>query len=373
MEKELHRLQADQLHLNDALPWDVLDLSGTLLLSKGNVVRSEAQLNELLARGMFVDAAEYQASRQSSAPREKVYDPIYLMESVQAHLAWLLEALPRDGSFAGDVRNQAQQVAVLAKKSPDLALASIQLMEHRNYPIAHSFHVAVLVELLAARAGWPQAERERLCCAALTMNVGMLQLQLSLRNQRESPNAAQREQIRNHPAESARILMQCGVEDREWLRAVLEHHETLDGTGYPRKVKNPSELAQLIRVCDVFSAKISPRAYRKPVLASEATRILFAQQGQDPSSPWPGMLIKELGIYPPGTIVKLVNGEVAVVYKRGATAKAPLVKTLINAKGLATIDPFQRNCAEADFAIAAVMRPDKSLVGLDFKQIWCKP
>ncbi|MFT3735097.1 MAG: HD domain-containing phosphohydrolase [Rhodocyclaceae bacterium] len=367
---ELHKLQPDQLKLGEALPWDVLEAGGTLLLRKGYVLQSEVQREELLERGMYVDAAEYRA--HESKTRVAVYDPMYLMEAVQARLAWLLEARPRDGSFVGEVRNLVEQVNQLAQRSPDLAIAAMQVLEHRNYPIAHSMHTAVLACLLARRAGWDDDKRETMLCAALTMNIAMIDLQLTLRNQKENPTAEQRARINDHPAESAKALMACRVDDNEWLRAVLEHHELPDGTGYPRHVKNPSELALLINACDIFAAKLSPRAYRKPVVGSEATKILFTKLGQNPANPWPGMLVKEVGIYPPGTLVKLVNGEIGVVYMRGPTAKSPLVMGLINSKGMPFLEPVQRKTDEPGCGVAAVMPLDKALVGLNFEQIWCR-
>ncbi len=309
---DLHRLQSEQLKLDSVLPWDVLDSSGTLLLRKGYVIKTDAQLNELLQRGMYVDAAEFRAQQDQAPQRVAAYDPMYLMESVQARLAWLLEARPRDGSFCDEVMTLVRQVNTLVERNPDLALASMQLQEHRNYPIAHSFHVAVLAEMLGRRANWDTPKRETLGCAALTMNVAMINLQLTLRNQREPLSAEQRVLVDEHPAEGARILMQCGVTDNEWLRAVLEHHETTDGTGYPRHVKNPGKGALLLAACDIFAAKLSPRAYRKPINGSEATRITFVKLGQDASNPFPAMLVKEVGIHPPGTLVKLVSGEIGV-------------------------------------------------------------
>jgi HD-GYP domain-containing protein (c-di-GMP phosphodiesterase class II) len=367
----LHRLQPDQLKLEDALPWDVLDASGMLLLSKGHVVRSEAQLEELLTRGMYVDAAEYRALERVTRTREVGYDPLRLMEAIQARLAWLLEAQPRDGSFTGEIRALAAQARSLAERSPDLAIAAIQLLEQRNYPIAHSLHVAVLADLVACRAGWDAARREMLGCAALTMNVAMVDLQLNLRNQRDALSKAQRAAIDDHPAAAARILMQCGVMDNEWLRAVLEHHETPDGTGYPRRIRNPGEAGLCLRACDIFSAKISPRAYRKAGNATEATRIMFAKLGQNSADPFPAMLVKELGIYPPGTLVKLASDEIGVVFKRGATVRTPLVMALLNAKARPLPEPAQRDTADAAYAIVAVVSLDKSLVAIDFEEIWC--
>lgn len=365
--RELHKLKAGQIQVAAPLRWDVYDKLGNLLLRKGHVVLDDDQAEDLIERGMYVDAAEYRAAEEGRPPP---YDPFYVMESVQAHLAFLLESRPNDGSMEADVAEQVKGVMLLAERSPDMVLAAMQLKEQRNYPVAHSFFVAVLADLVARRAGWDEATRRSLGCAALTMNISILDLQLTLRNQREVPNAKQRQLIDEHPMESARLLIQCGVKDDEWLRAVLEHHERPDGLGYPRKVKHPSEPALLISLCDVFTAKLSPRAYRRPLVASEATRSIYLSQQQAGSNPFATLLVKEVGIYPPGTIVKLANGEIGTVFKRGANAKAPIVMSLINAKGLPCADPIRRQSEEPAFQIVSVIPPDRALVGLNFERLW---
>ncbi|MDB5815887.1 MAG: hypothetical protein JWN23_3004 [Rhodocyclales bacterium] len=74
-------------------------------------------------------------------------------------------------------------------------------------------------------------------------------------------------------------------------------------------------------------------------------------------------------MYPPGTLVKLANGEVGVVSKRGAQANTPTVSTLINAKGLQQMDPVRRDTASApQFAVVTVLPP--TMLKVNFEQIW---
>lgn len=366
---EMHRLQADQLHVDQPLPWNVFDSTGQLLLSKGFVIQRDQQISNLLERGMFVDAVEFRAYQPGQVAQR--YDPLSLWENVQARLAYVLESLPHDGSMEEEIGNLARQIFMLTDRSPDLALAAIMLMDYRNYPVAHSVHSAIVADLVARRAGWPENERLSLVCAALTMNVSMLRLQMMLCIQREPVTAEQRRQINEHPAESARMLIGCGVEDDEWLRAVLEHHELLNGMGYPRKVRNPSAVAMLVRTADVFCAKVSPRSHRKPIMASEATRAVFTKLSEDGNNPFPALLVKEIGIYPPGSIVRLANGETGVVKKRGPNAKTPFVAALVNAHGLPLLKPVQRQTAsDPIYAIVGVLSRDKALIGLNFEQIW---
>lgn len=366
---EMHRLAPNQLQLDQPLPWNVYDSGGHLLLRKGFVIDRDDQIATLIERGMFVDAAEFRVHESSDVPAR--YDALSLWESVQAHLAYVSEAMPRDGTLQDEIARLARQVMLLAERSPDLALAAIMLLDQRNYPIAHCLHTALVADLVARAARWEKAERISLACAALTMNISMLELQLRLCNQREELSVEQRKLITDHPAASARQLIMCGVNDDEWLRAVLEHHETPDGLGYPRKVNTPSEAAMLIHTADVFAAKVSPRTHRKPMIASEATKSVFMKLAHGGKNPFPSMLVKEIGIYPPGAIVRLVNGETGVVYKRGTTAKSPLVAVLTNATGMPMLKPVLRNTAnDPATAVGMALSRDKIMIGVNFEQIW---
>lgn len=371
---EWHRLRPNQLQVNEPLPWDVFDRAGQLLLRKGYVIQRDTQIDSLLERGMFVDADTYRAYMEHESQKaRRVYDPLSVWKGVQAHLGTLFAELPKDGSFSEQVRELARQVIELCAKRPDLALAAVMLLEYRRYPLAHSLHVAVLAELIARRGDFDESARMSLCCAALTQNVGMYELQQMLTHQKTPLSPEQRQAIHQHPLIGGRTLAACGVEDKDWLRAVVEHHEDMEGGGYPRKTPTPSVLAVLIHTCDVYAAQVSPRAYRKPMLASDAARKLYLELGQGKENPFPALLVKEVGIYPPGTVVRLANGEVGVVCTRSEQANRPVVATLISAKGLRHMDPVRRDTASApEFQIVSVMPRDNAMMGLNFEQIWCR-
>lgn len=371
---ELHRLRPNQLHVNEPLPWNVVDRSGQLLLRKGYVIQRDTQIDQLLERGMFVDAEEYRAHLEfeNSAAR-RAYDPLSVWKGVQGHLGFLFSEPPKDGSFTEQLQGVARQVMDLCNRRGDFALAAIMLLEYRRYPLAHSLHVAVLCELIARRGEFDEATRLRLCCAALTQNIGMVELQQLLSNQKTALSSEQRAAIHEHPMAGARLLQSYGVEDREWLRAVLEHHEVVDGSGYPRKTPQPSVLAQLVHTGDVFAAHLSPRAYRKPLAAPEAAKKLYIERGQSSDNPFPGLLIKEVGMYPPGTFVKLANGEIGVVWTRNPeSASQPVVGVLISAKGLRHMEPVRRDtAADPAYKIVAVLPRDNAMLNVNFEAMWC--
>lgn len=372
---ELHRLRPNQLRVTEPLPWNVVDRSGQLLLRKGYVIQRDTQIDQLIERGMFVDAEDFRAQLEyESHAARQAYDPLAVWKRVQSHLGALFAEPPQDGSFPGQVEDLARQVIDLCNRRPDFALAAIMLLDYRRYPLAHSLHVAVLCELIARRGEFDEATRLSLSCAALTQNVGMIELQQLLSHHRGGLSDEQRAAVHQHPMAGARLLQSYGVTDREWLRAVLEHHETPQGSGYPRKTPQPSMQAMLIGTCDVFAAHLSPRAYRKPLAAPDAAKKLYVERGQGSDNPFPGLLVKAVGMYPPGTFVRLANGEIGVVWGRNPEAmNQPQVAVLISAKGLRHMDPVRRDTgADPAFKVVAVLPPDNPMFTVNFEQLWCR-
>lgn len=365
--RAFHKLTPEQIVLGKALPWDVFDSGGQLLLRKGNVVSDPAQASELAERGVYVDEVEYLASLEG---REPPYDPFHIVASVSANLAYLLSHLPRDGSLQHEVEREAERLSWVAEHSPDATLAMIQLGEPDPYPARHAVLAAILADMLAQSLGWDDDRRISTLCAAMTMNAGMHALQHQLSRQRDSLNPEQQQVVDQHPAESARLLIGCGVQDDEWLRAVLEHHERPDGCGYPRKTRDMSEIARLIHVCDVFTAMLSPRVYRPQLSGNEAVRQILSVYTEASGNPFGPLLTRLVSMYPPGTLVKLANGELAVVFKRGAHPFKPSVASLIDPKGMRNTKVPIRQTSEAEFAIAAVVAPGKAMIRIPLTQLW---
>ena len=343
-----HRLQVGR-----PLPFNVRDSDKTLLLARGQVIASVTQLEALKERGVWFDATPAGAGRgqpQHAAPEELPALWSHCMDGVG-------QALRRSGEaqFRTALDQAAEPVLALIDRDPDLAIFQVvrqQTGSLGEYGVKHSVHAAIACRLVGQRLGWDTATLDSLFKAALTMNLSMLELQGWLATQVSPLTALQREAIRTHPTRSVDMLEASGVNDRAWLDAVAHHHETADGRGYPGRLRDTGELAQLLRRADIYTAKLSARSTRTAMAANRAGREIFMQ---DPTHPMNNAIVKEFGVYPPGCFVRLVCGETGVVLKRGPSANTPIVASLTDRRGDPLIEPVRRDTAERDHLIVDVV------------------
>ncbi len=342
-----------RMRLGAPLPFNVRDADKTLLLARGQIVASAEQLEALFERGALVDLAELQTAREEilKAPREVLPE---LWSRCLGQVSHVL-TLPQPQGFSAALEAASQPVQTLIERDPDLAV--FQVVRQGNsadaaYGAQRSLQTAITASLVAQRLGWEPAQGERLFKVALTMNISMLELQGQLARQKQPPSEGQREALQSHPVRSVRMLEQAGVQDDEWLHAVLRHHEQEDGSGYPMGCTDVGDLASLARRADVYTSKLAARSTREAMAADIAGRQMFMQ---DPAHPMTAALVKEFGIYPPGSYVRLASGELAVVVARGASITTPLVACLTNERGMPLPAPQRMETKTRAHAVAGIV------------------
>jgi hypothetical protein len=344
-----------RVRLGEPLPFNVRDQDRTLLLARGHLVRSQGQLDALMNRGALVDLTELQTPREraSQAPREQL--PQIWGETVHRLGQTLIDS--RAETFAAALEESVGPALTLVERDPDLAI--FQVLSQGNgpdvaYGVRRSMHCAITACLVAQRLAWQAGEVERAFKVALTMNLSMLGLQGELARQMTPPTPEQRQQLQTHPMRSVQTLQRAGVADKDWLQAVLQHHEVEDGSGYPSGRSDVCELASLARRADIYTSKLSARNTRDALAADVAGRAIFMQ---DPSHPMTQALVKEFGIYPPGCLVRLGSGEAAIVVQRGPTVTTPVVACFTDAGDTPLKQPYRVATSEPGRGVVALLHP----------------
>ena len=194
--------------------------------------------------------------------------------------------------------------------------------------------------------------------AVLTCNITFYEFQVLLNRMDGKLTEAQKAKLEKHPLQSAQLMEAAGFIDPNLIKAIRQHHERPDGTGYPNHLKGEdiSDLALVVSMCEVYTARIDRRIYRKPILAKEA----LSHFNRDGDERIKGLLLsfaKAVGIYPPGTWIKLANGETAIVTQRQSSTPIPIVKALFNEDNKPYMGPVARDCKEVQCKIISATVP----------------
>lgn len=376
-------LPLETIPLGTPIPINVWEADGTLLLRKGEVIETERHRINLMAHSPVVTESDFKAwtfsyttqldrmvrrnetinkladatrpSELESAEQRDNRDPVTAWPDLQASLTTLLHQNVQAQDFVSRLVVVEARAQRLVQARPDDALFMLLLLLHDrtlSYSASHALLTAVMCELVAPAAGVPDGERQSLFRAAITMNIGMARLQDELLRQATPVTEAQREEIHNHPLHGVQLLKSMGVGDAQWLQLVAEHHETLQGDGYPTGKTDLGLAQQLLHLVDMFVARLSPRRSRPGLVPQQAARAIYLNDAGEPSA-MGGALVKTLGIYPPGSYVRLVNDEVGVVVRRGRRANAPLVFSIVGRQGLPLGEPALRDTLDRAYEVKA--------------------
>ena len=234
-----------------------------------------------------------------------------------------------------DVVNQVvSEMADSVLRNPD-ALTSLSRLKHFDeYTFFHSVNTSLLALSLGRNLGIDDARLHQLGVGTLLHDIGKTKVPLEILNKPGKYEAHEFEIMKQHVMRGAEILSgTTGLADN-FLKPALEHHERVDGTGYPYR-RQKSELSQfgmMAAVVDIYDAITSDRCYHKAKPAHEALQFLYtiSQKGHVDHT-LVQRFIQVVGVYPVGSIVQLNTGEVAVV--RRVNRLAPLEPMIIVVKG----------------------------------------
>lgn len=204
--------------------------------------------------------------------------------------------------------------SVLRNKDAISSLSRLKSFD--EYTFFHSVNVAILALAMGRQRGMPREALSRLGLGALLHDIGKMKIPYDLLNAPRRLEEGEREIIKQHVMRGTEYLSQHTVLPEETLRPVLEHHERVDGTGYPAGLrrKGLSQFGLIASIVDVYDAITSDRVYHKGITPHQALRQVqgLALEGHLDLHSVRG-LIQCLGLYPVGSCVMLSTGEIGVV------------------------------------------------------------
>jgi hypothetical protein len=329
----LVRLSTDVLYVSRPTPFPLRDAAGRVLIQRGVTLVDDAATRALLQRGLWVDTHEAAlethdrgADRLASPTADSDRGDALYWRALRHSTGTLLRA-PREPRFLTHLRELHDELVQQLDRHRDrtlLALIYAATHGEDDRSAGHALLCAAVATLVARRIRALTAlDCQSLTLAALTMNLSITALHDTLGAQAQPPTPEQRQQLAGHARASARLLEQLGVIDPNW---------------------------------DLFATHLTPEPGR--AAQSPADAVQAAYHAEDGLPDEAGMLlVRALGLYPPGSLVRLANGDLAVVVGCGSRPQWPVVATISSREGLLPSTPVLRTPGDPEFGVVEALSP----------------
>jgi putative nucleotidyltransferase with HDIG domain len=184
-----------------------------------------------------------------------------------------------------------------------------------EYTAEHSLNVCILSVAFARHLGLPEEQLRKIGLCGLLHDVGKAKIPDEILNKPGRFTDEEMDMMKLHTVFGRDLLLSVKDVDHATVDVAYMHHERIDERGYPRGLKAHQipYYAKLISVVDTYDAITSARVYDAGRSSMEALDIIYKNRNRQFDEHLALEFIKFIGIYPPGSIVQMTNGEVGIV------------------------------------------------------------
>lgn len=214
-----------------------------------------------------------------------------------------------------------------------LSIGMAELKTHDDYTYQHSINVCALSIIIGLNNGYDRLQLQELGIGAIMHDIGKVNIPLEILNKPGSLSDEEFDMIKQHPLDGYKMIRHTSQIDPVSAKVTLQHHERVDGMGYPGKVPGEDihEYGLIVAVADVFDALTSDRPYRPAFNNQEAMNIVEQGKGTQLAPQFVDLLSKHVNPYPNGTVVTLDTGDIAIVCQENIEEfSSPQVKLLFD-------------------------------------------
>lgn len=267
-----------------------------------------------------------------------------------------------------------EDIAGSVWRNPSALISLARLKTRDDYTYMHSVAVCAMMVALGRQLGLNEEQQREAGLAGLLHDVGKMLMPLEILNKPGALSDAEFAVMRSHPGRGHEALVSAGVFADPVLDVVLHHHEKVDGSGYPHRLKEAdiSLLARMGAVCDVYDAVTSNRPYKSAWDPAASLARMAQWKGHFDPKIFQAFVVS-IGIYPVGTLVRLHSGKLAVVVDQTpGQLTTPRVRAFYSTKSNLPIEVVDIDLTLGKDKI--VGREDASAWGFtQLNELWTQP
>ncbi len=229
---------------------------------------------------------------------------------------------------------------------PGAAFLLTTMKSHHEYTFYHSVNTAIHSLALGRLAGLDEEDQLLLGMGALLHDIGKIGVPAEILQKPGPLSVSEWVEIKRHPQIGGEAILAAANQGQEAAAIVaFEHHLRFDGLGYPartrRHLPRPMHFfSRLVAVTDVYDALTTRRAYRRAETPVRALSVLLNSAGTSHDPDFVHAFIRMLGIYPPGTLLALVDGDIVMVtHPSDQPGGPPFAMVVADSAGSLLADP----------------------------------
>lgn len=245
-----------------------------------------------------------------------------------------------------DVDQVAEDLVASMIETPDAMLWVARLRSEDQGAYQHCLKVAIYLIALGRHMGFPREDLVRLGLTGMLADVGKIQLPRGLLEKPDMLTPSEHDVVKTHVHLGIGALLKSMTLDPNVEQGILQHHERIDGSGYPQGLKGReiSIYGRMAAIADCFAAMITDRPYAKALAPQEALMLMNKWCGTSFHEPLVEQFVQAIGVFPVGSLVELSNDEIAVVLAHNRVRRLePRVLVLAGPDRKQLDTPFERD------------------------------
>ncbi len=234
-----------------------------------------------------------------------------------------------------NVEEASSELAAALASDRNAMLALGRIRSRDGYTYQHSVNTGVLFMAFARHLQLPETKVHLLGTAGMLHDIGKVFVPDHILTKPAKLTDEEYKRIQTHTVKGGELLRHTDGINPIIVKIAEQHHERVDGTGYPHRLerKNLPLEVQISSIIDVYDALTAIRAYHKGRPPTEGLAMIMKNAGKAFDNKLTQLFIRCIGVYPPGSLVRLTGDRLAVVVEpREGHPHQPLVRVVYDLK-----------------------------------------
>ena len=329
------------------------------MVKLSEIIRKSAGTEYEEKPGLISEAFEIKKSKESLAELKKTYEDMVL------HLMLIMDEI-RAGKTVAErkLASLTEIITDILRADNNMLLSLVHIFSYlgkqEDFLYAHSVNASILATNLGLAFGYGRSELINLCVSSLVHDLGYLKLPQEIINKPSKLTKEEFNHVKKHTIFGIELLSQIEGIPECATDVVHQHHEKVDGSGYPdgKRGDEISDYAKIVAIAEVYEAITHPRPYRREkIIPYQAVKTIVQEEKNSFAPEFVKVFLNSISPYPPGSFVLLNSGAIGrVISVNKKHPLRPKVEIFFDADGKPPETPMR-----VDLAKVPVVNIDKAL------------